>query len=78
MGNEHDYTNFLEDYCKAGHNISRRFQVPLLWRIDLRGSADDLHTIDAGIQEHWEQLTERRKRRAPSWAPGPYPTPRNH
>lgn len=51
-------TNFGEDYCKAGHNISRRFQVPLLWRIDLRGNVEDIDTIDRGIAEHWEQLVE--------------------
>lgn len=51
-------TNFGEDYCKAGYNISRRFQVPLLWRIDLRGNTDDIDTIDRGIAEHWGKLTE--------------------
>lgn len=47
---------FGEDYCKAGYNISRRFQVPLLWRIDLRGNTDDIDTIDRGISEHWGTL----------------------
>ena len=52
-------TNFGADYCKAGHNISKRFGVPLLWRIDLRGSVEDIHIIDDGIREHWEHLSKR-------------------
>lgn len=55
--------NFLEDYCRAGHNISRRFQVPLLWRIDLRGNTDDIDTIDRGITEHWAELVVRKGER---------------
>ena len=56
-------TNFGADYCKAAHNISKRFQVPLLWRIDLRGNVEDIDTIDKGITEHWETLTEARLER---------------
>ena len=59
-------TNFGADYCKAAHNISQKFNVPLLWRIDLRGNVEDIHTIDKGITEHWETLTAHRRRRAPA------------
>ena len=48
--------NFGEKYCQAAHDISKQFNVPVLWRIDIMGTKDDYRTIDAGMVQHWQTL----------------------
>ena len=49
---------FQEDYCKAAHLIARRHNVPVLWRIDLRGDDRDIQSIDHGVKQHWHTLVK--------------------
>ena len=48
--------NFGEKYCQAAHDISKRFNVPVLWRIEIMGSQEDLAIVDSGMSEHWGRL----------------------
>ena len=48
--------NFGDHYCQAAHDISKQFNVPALWRIDIMGTDNDYRTIDAGMAQHWRTL----------------------
>ena len=48
--------NFGEKYCQAAHDISKQFNVPVLWRIEIMGSQEDLAIVDSGMNEHWGRL----------------------
>ena len=52
--------NFQEHYCQAAVDISKQFNVPVLWRIEIMGSEDDYHTIDDGMTRHWQTLLDMR------------------
>ena len=52
--------NFGDYYCQAAHDISKQFNVPVLWRIEIMGSEDDYRTIDAGMARHWQTLLDMR------------------
>ena len=52
--------NFGEKYCQAAYDISKQFNVPVLWRIDIMGTEDDYRTIDAGMAQHWQTLLDMR------------------
>ena len=48
--------NFGDHYCQAAHDISEQFNVPVLWRIEIMGSQEDLTVVDSGMREHWGRL----------------------
>ena len=48
--------NFGEKYCQAAHDISKQFNVPVLWRIEIMGSQEDLAIVDSGMSKHWGRL----------------------
>ena len=48
--------NFGDHYCQAAHDISKQFNVPVLWRIEIMGSQEDLAVVDSGMGEHWGRL----------------------
>ena len=48
--------NFGDKYCQAAHDISNQFNVPVLWRIEIMGSQEDLAVVDSGMREHWGRL----------------------
>ena len=52
--------NFGEKYCQAAHDISKQFDVPVLWRIEIMGSQEDLAIVDAGMTQHWQTLLDMR------------------
>ena len=52
--------NFQEHYCQAAVDISKQFNVPVLWRIEIMGSQEDLAIVDSGINEHWQTLLDMR------------------
>ena len=52
--------NFGEHYCRAAHDVSQAYNVPILWRIDIMGTVDDYRTIDAGMTQHWQTLLDMR------------------
>ena len=52
--------NFGEKYCQAAHDISKQFNVPVLWRIEIMGSQEDLAIVDSGMSKHWQTLLDMR------------------
>ena len=52
--------NFGEKYCQAAHDISKQFNVPVLWRIEIMGSQEDLTVVDSGMKQHWQTLLDMR------------------
>ena len=52
--------NFGEKYCQAAHDISKQFNVPALWRIEIMGSQEDLTIVDSRIAQHWQTLLDMR------------------
>nr|WP_218189196.1 class Ib ribonucleoside-diphosphate reductase assembly flavoprotein NrdI [Kocuria massiliensis] len=46
-------TNFGEHYCVAGPVISRKCQVPELYRFELLGNPHDVETIQRGLATFW-------------------------
>ncbi len=47
-------TNFGESYCCAGDIISRKCQVPYLYRFELMGTAEDVDRVRDGLGQFME------------------------
>lgn len=43
-------TNFHEGYCLAGYIISRKCQVPLMYKFELMGTPDDVERVRGGLE----------------------------
>ena len=52
--------SFGDKFCMGAHDISKQFNVPVLWRIEIMGSQEDLAIVDSGINEHWQTLLDMR------------------
>ena len=48
-------TNFGDTYCLAGDIITRKLQVPLLYRFELFGTPDDVTAVREGLEKFWIQ-----------------------
>ncbi|MCR2812975.1 class Ib ribonucleoside-diphosphate reductase assembly flavoprotein NrdI [Microbacterium sp. zg.Y1090] len=48
-------TNFGEAYCLAGDIISRKCNVPHLYRLELFGTPDDVDRVSEGLERWWNQ-----------------------
>ena len=48
--------SFGDKFCMGAHDISKQFNVPVLWRIEIMGSQEDLTVVDSGMREHWGRL----------------------
>jgi len=48
-------TNFGEGFCIAGDIISRKCDVPHLYRLELFGTADDVDRVSEGLERWWTQ-----------------------
>lgn len=48
-------TNFGEAYCLAGDIISRKCDVPHLYRLELFGTPDDVARVGDGLERWWTQ-----------------------
>jgi len=46
-------TNFGETYCIAGDIVSEKLQVPLLYRVEILGTPDDVVEVKERIQKLW-------------------------
>lgn len=46
--------NFFEDYAKAANIISKKTNVPLLYKFELAGTTDDVENVRKGIIKFWE------------------------
>ncbi|OCG74192.1 class Ib ribonucleoside-diphosphate reductase assembly flavoprotein NrdI [Microbacterium sediminis] len=47
-------TNFGEGFCIAGDIISRKCDVPHLYRLELFGTADDVDRVSDGLERWWK------------------------
>ncbi|MCR2784226.1 MULTISPECIES: class Ib ribonucleoside-diphosphate reductase assembly flavoprotein NrdI [unclassified Microbacterium] len=48
-------TNFGEAFCVAGDIISRKCNVPHLYRLELFGTPEDVDRIGEGLERWWKQ-----------------------
>ncbi|WP_119698589.1 class Ib ribonucleoside-diphosphate reductase assembly flavoprotein NrdI [Microbacterium halotolerans] len=48
-------TNFGEGFCIAGDIISRKCDVPHLYRLELFGTADDVARVSDGLESWWKR-----------------------
>ena len=48
-------TNFGEEFALAGNIISRRFDVPFLYRFEISGMPGDKEAITDGLKNFWIQ-----------------------
>lgn len=46
-------TNFGETFCIAGDIVSEKLQVPLLYRVEILGTPDDVIEVKERIQKLW-------------------------
>ena len=47
-------TNFGEHFCIAGDIISRKCNVPHLYRLEVFGTPEDVERVNAGLERWWE------------------------
>ncbi len=47
-------TNFGEAFCLAGDIISRKCNVPHLYRLEIFGTQDDVDRVTDGLERRWE------------------------
>ncbi|MDO5722146.1 MAG: class Ib ribonucleoside-diphosphate reductase assembly flavoprotein NrdI [Actinomycetaceae bacterium] len=52
--------NFGKYFCLAGPIISRKCQVPELYRFELLGTNDDVKKVNQGLDQFWQTLKEER------------------
>ena len=48
-------TNFGEHFCLAGDIISRKCDVPHLYRLELYGTPDDVAAVSDGLERWWKR-----------------------
>lgn len=48
-------TNFGEGYCLAGDIIAAKCGVPLLYRVEVFGTPDDVSAVQNGLEQFWTQ-----------------------
>jgi len=47
-------TNFGDAFCLAGDIISRKCNVPHLYRLEVFGTPEDVERVSAGLERWWE------------------------
>lgn len=53
-------TNFGDSFCLAGDIISRKCNVPHLYRLEIFGTQDDVDRVSDGLERRWvSRLTSR-------------------
>jgi protein involved in ribonucleotide reduction len=62
-------TNFGESFGMAGDIISRKCQVPYLYRFELMGNEADVARVREGLQEFWTALRIEANEESPTWHP---------
>jgi protein involved in ribonucleotide reduction len=50
-------TNFGAEFCYAGEVVSRKCEVPYLYRFELMGTEDDVAAVRAGLADFWKDET---------------------
>ena len=46
-------TNFGESYCIAGDIVSEKLQVPLIYRVEILGTPEDVEEVKKRIEQLW-------------------------
>ena len=46
-------TNFGESYCIAGDIVSEKLQVPLIYRVEILGTPEDVEEVKKRIEKLW-------------------------
>lgn len=46
--------SFFSDYARAGDDVSKKAGVPLLTRVELGGTEEDVERVRKGLKEFWE------------------------
>jgi protein involved in ribonucleotide reduction len=54
-------TNFGESFCLAGDIISRKCQVPHLYRLEIFGTPDDVDRVSDGLERQWTAQLQSRQ-----------------
>lgn len=47
-------TNFGDTYCKAAERISAKLEVPLLYRVELLGTSEDVNQVLERLETLWK------------------------
>ena len=47
-------TNFGAEFCYAGNVVSRKCEVPFLYRFELMGTPEDVEAVRAGLADFWK------------------------
>jgi len=50
-------TNFGAEFCYAGDVVSRKCEVPFLYRFELMGTVDDVEAVRAGLNDFWKSAS---------------------
>jgi protein involved in ribonucleotide reduction len=50
-------TNFGAEFCYAGDVVSRKCDVPYLYRFELMGTDEDVTAVRAGLADFWKDET---------------------
>jgi len=48
-------TNFGTSYCVAGEIVAAKLRVPLLFRVEILGTPNDIQEVQERIQKLWDQ-----------------------
>ncbi|GGC67085.1 class Ib ribonucleoside-diphosphate reductase assembly flavoprotein NrdI [Hoyosella rhizosphaerae] len=48
-------TNFGDAFCVAGDIISKKCQVPYLYRFELMGTMEDVQRVREGLEQFWHR-----------------------
>lgn len=54
-------TNFGAEFCYAGDVVSRKCDVPYLYRFELMGTVEDVEAVRAGLADFWKDDTCHRR-----------------
>lgn len=52
---------FGTDYCASAYSISAKFQVPIIYTLDMRGGQHDRDEINRRIQTDWHNFTTQKE-----------------
>lgn len=44
-------TNFGEEYCRAAHKVAAKCNVPVLYRVELLGTPEDVEAVNLGLDK---------------------------
>jgi protein involved in ribonucleotide reduction len=50
-------TNFGAEFCYAGEVVSRKCDVPYLYRFELMGTDEDVQAVRTGLADFWKDKT---------------------